>query len=305
MSVGRALERLTGKLAGYIKADEPLGRHTTFRIGGPAAIYVECDTLGDLTLVEDVLADEGVERTILGKGSNVLASDAGYDGAVVVLGKDFKRHSLKDGHLQAGAGAALASLVQEAFRDGMTGLEFAVGIPGTLGGALAMNAGSRDDWIGSVVESVTLYRLGQGLTRLRGPEIAWGYRKTDLPATGTIVEAVLKLEPGDEWRIRATMESSLKRRRRNQPLSMPNAGSVFTNPEGHSAGQLIESAGLKGRTQGGAQISDLHANFIVNTGGATASDVLALVRLSREAVREQHGIELTPEIRFLGTFGDS
>ncbi|HSK47796.1 MAG TPA: UDP-N-acetylmuramate dehydrogenase [Coriobacteriia bacterium] len=303
MSVERALERLRSRLSGYLRANEPLGRHTTFRIGGPAAIHVECDAVADLAWVLEVCAEEEVEWTVLGKGSNILAADAGYDGAVIVLGRDFKRHCLEEGHLRAGAGVALAALVQDAFGAGMTGLEFAVGIPGTLGGALVMNAGSRDEWIGSAVESVTLLEPGAGLVRLRGPEVRWGYRRTNLLGRGVIVESALRLEPGDEWRIRATMEAALNRRKRSQPLGLPNAGSIFTNPEGKSAGQLIESVGLKGKSVGGAQISDVHANFIVNTGGATAKDVLTLVRLARDTVKEHHGIELTPEIRFLGTFG--
>jgi UDP-N-acetylmuramate dehydrogenase len=302
MSVACAYERLNGQLDGFVRRDEPLARHTTFRIGGPAALYAECDSVSDLTLVLRVLAEENVSRTVLGKGSNVLAADDGYDGAVLVLGKEFKRRTLQDCCLVAGAGVALATAVQDAFSAGLTGLEFAVGIPGTLGGALCMNAGTRDEWIGSIVESVTVLSEAGELTRVRGPEIAWAYRHTDLPKRGVIVECSLKLRPGDEQRIRATMEAALKRRRRNQPLALPNAGSVFANPEGDSAGRLIESVGLKGTITGGAQISELHANFIVNTGGASARDVLTLVRLARDKVKEEHGIELRPEIRFLGSF---
>ena len=302
MSVACAYERLRGQLAGIVRRDEPLARHTTYRIGGPAALYLECDSIGDLSLALGVLSEEDVAHTVLGKGSNVLAADEGYLGAVIVLGREFKRHSLVDGRIQSGAGVALASLVQEAFSAGLTGLEFAVGIPGALGGALCMNAGTREEWIGHIVESVTLLTPSEGLVRVRGPEIRWGYRHTDLPQRGVVVEAALKLEPGDEWRIRTTMEAALKRRKRHQPLGLPNAGSVFANPEGDSAARLIESVGLKGRRSGGAQISEVHANFIVNTGGASADDVLSLVRLARDRVREEHGIELRPEIRFLGSF---
>jgi UDP-N-acetylmuramate dehydrogenase len=165
-----------------------------------------------------------------------------------------------------------------------------------------MNAGTRDAWIGDIVETVTLYAPGEGLVSVRGPEVSWGYRRTDLPSRGVIVEASLRLDPGDTDQIRRVMEASLRRRKRNQPLGTPNAGSVFVNPEGDSAGRLIETAGLKGRTVGGAQISQVHANFIVNTGTATASDVLELVRQVRESVEDAHGIELKPEIRFLGSF---
>jgi len=302
MSIDLAYERLKGAIEGVVKRDEPLARHTTFRIGGPAALFVECASTSDLGAALDVFAEEGIEWTVLGKGSNVLASDQGYEGAVLVLGRAFKRHQCTDGRILAGSGVILAALVQDAFRLGLTGLEFAVGIPGTLGGALAMNAGTRDAWIGDIVETVTLFVPGHGLVSVRGPEVAWGYRRTDLAARGIIIEASLRLEPGDTEQIRRVMEASLRRRKRNQPLGAPNAGSVFVNPEGDSAGRLIESAGLKGLRVGGAEVSEVHANFIVNTGTATASDVLELVRHVRESVEDAHGIELTPEIRFLGTF---
>jgi len=302
MSLDRAYDRMHGALSGIVKRNEPLARHTTFRIGGPAALFVECDTTADLTLVTDICLDEGIEWTVLGKGSNVLASDEGFDGAVLVLGKSFKRHHCLEDRIIAGSGVILAALVQDAFRLGLTGLEFAVGIPGTLGGALTMNAGTREEWIGEIVESVTFFAPGTGLVSIRGPEIGWSYRRTDIGSRGIAVEASLRLAAGDTAQIRRVMEASLRRRKRNQPLGVPNAGSVFVNPEGDSAGRLIESAGLKGLAVGGAAISDVHANFIVNTGTATASDVLELVRRVRQSVEEVHGIELKPEIRFLGSF---
>lgn len=302
MPVARAYARLKDGLVGTVKADEPLARHTTFRIGGPAALFVECASVSDLSLATSVLAEEGIDWTVLGKGSNVLASDEGYPGAVLVLGRDFKRHSLEGDHLKSGAGVILAALVQDAFKNGLSGLEFAVGIPGTVGGALAMNAGSRDEWIGSIVESVTLFVPQQGLVAVRGPEVAWSYRRSGLAARGIIVETVLRAVHSDEVDIRRAMEASLRRRKRTQPLSMPSAGSVFVNPEGDSAGRLIEAAGLKGFSIGGAAVSDVHANFIVNQGGATAEDVLALIHLIRETVGEANSIELKPEVRFLGRF---
>lgn len=302
MPLRHAYERLHDTVDGVVKCDEPLARHTTFRIGGPASLFVECASTADLTRAIDVCAEEGIEWTVLGKGSNILAADQGYEGAVLVLGRAFKRHQCVGERILAGSGVILAALVQDAFRLGLTGLEFAVGIPGTLGGALAMNAGSRDAWIGDVVETVTLYEPGVGLVSLRGPEVAWGYRRTDLPGRGVIVEASLRLEQGDTDQIRRVMEASLRRRRRDQPQGLPNAGSVFVNPEGESAGRLIDSLGLKGLRVGGAEISEVHANFIVNTGTATASDVLELVRQVRESVEDAYGIELKPEIRFLGSF---
>lgn len=305
MSVNDAYDRLKGSMSGAVRTNEPMSRHTTFRIGGPAALLLECATPADLGVATTVLAEEGLAWTVLGKGSNVLVSDSGYEGAVIALGRDFKRHALDGDHLRTGAAVIFAAVVQDAFKLGLSGLEFGVGIPGTVGGALAMNAGSRDEWIGGIVESVTLHVPGAGLTRLRGSEVSWGYRMTDLPTRGIIVECVLRVTESDEVDIRRSMEASLRRRKRTQPLGLPSAGSVFVNPEGDSAGRLIEAAGLKGARVGGAQISDLHANYIVNTGGATAEDVVALIRLAREAVKDSNGIELRPEIRFLGTFLES
>lgn len=280
-------------------------RHTTYRIGGPVALLVECATVADLASATSILAEEDVDWRVLGKGSNVLVSDDGYDGAVLTLGRDFKRHSLDGDHLRSGAGVILGAAVRDAFSEGRTGLEFAVGIPGTVGGALAMNAGSREEWIGSIVESVTLFVPGDGLVGVRGPEIDWGYRTSGLQSRGIIVETVLRLVEGDADLIRRSMEASLRRRKRTQPLSMPSAGSVFVNPEGESAGRLIEASGLKGTRIGGAEVSEVHANFIINVGGATAADVVTLVRLIRDTVKEAHGIELTPEVRFLGQFNGS
>lgn len=302
MSVESAHARLRTSLTGSVRANEPLSRHTTYRIGGPAALFVECATVADVSVTLTTLAEEQVGWTVLGKGSNVLAADSGYDGAVIVLGHDFKRHSVEDDHLKTGAGVILAAVVQDAFKMGVSGLEFAVGIPGTVGGALAMNAGTRDIGMGSIVETVTLFEPHGGLVSVRGPEVAWGYRRSGLPARGIIVEAVLRVGRTDEVGIRRAMEASLRRRKRTQPLNVPSAGSVFRNPDGDSAARLIEAAGLKGVRIGGAAVSDAHANFIVNLGGATAGDVVALIRLIRQSVEEANGIELKPEIKFLGTF---
>lgn len=298
-----ALETLRSGLTGTVRAEEPLARHTTYRIGGPATLFVTADTVADLALVHRVCEAEGLTWVVLGKGSNVLASDAGYEGVVVVLGRDFKRHDVDGGHLRSGAGVILAQLVQDVFAKGLSGLEFAVGIPGTLGGALVMNAGSRDEWIGGIVESLTLFVPGEGLVGLRGSDVEWGYRSTDLASRGVVVESVLRVTEGDVDRIRRTMETGLRARRTSQPVGAACAGSVFVNPAGDSAGRLIEQAGLKGERRGGAVVSEVHANFIVNEGGATAEDVLALVDHVRLVVMETHGIELRPEIRFVGTFG--
>ena len=302
MTVTSALQQLKAGLQGTVRAAEPMARHTTYRIGGPVGLFVVADSVADLKLAIAVCADEGIDWTVLGKGSNILVADAGYDGMVIVLGRAFKRHAFDGDCINTGAGVALAHVVQESFSKGMSGLEFAVGIPGTVGGAVAMNAGARDDWIGSRVECVTLFVPGVGLTRVRGHEVLWGYRRSGLSDRGVIVETSLRVEVGDVTSIRRTMEASLRRRKACQPVGIPSAGSVFVNPEGDSAGRLIEGAGMKGARIGGAQVSEIHANFIVNTGGARAMDVAELMVTVRSAVKDQYGIELRPEIRFLGSF---
>ena len=302
MSLRRVQSRLSSKLSGAVRRNEPMSQHTTYRIGGPADLFIECDTVHDLNYTLETLAEEHVDLRILGKGSNLLVADAGFRGAVLVLGRDFKRHGIEDGHLRSGAGAILAALVQDAFSKGMSGLAFAVGIPGTVGGALAMNAGSRDEWIGYAVESVTVLIAGEGLGALRGTEIDWGYRYSDLPARGVIVECALRVEEGDVNAIQRTMEASFERRKATQPVGKACAGSVFRNPPGDSAGRLIEACGMKGFRLGAAAVSEVHANFIVNEGGATAAEVMELIRQVRAIVKDEYGIELETEIQFIGSF---
>lgn len=303
MSLGPAYSRLTRACGVSVLRDEPMSRHTSYRIGGPADLWVVCDTTSSVAEALAILGEEHIPYTVIGKGTNLLVADDGYRGAVVVLGKEFKKHVRDGDRIEAGGACILAYVVQDAFAQGLAGMEFAVGIPGTVGGALAMNAGSREQWIGGVVESVTLHIPGTGMVRVSGPEVAWGYRSSGLRERGAILECVLRLSQADPDRIRATMEASLSRRKKTQPMGAPSAGSVFVNPEGDSAGRLIESAGLKGMRLGGARVSDVHANFIVNDGGATAADVLGLVGKIQMVVKDTYGIDLRPEIRFLGELG--
>lgn len=321
MSAFDAYMRLEGTLKGAVKSDEPMARHTTYRIGGPASLYTECASLADLALVCDVLVEEGVDAEIVGKGSNLLVADEGYDGAVITLtgefaevdygdvaktdenGGDADDASLERGqelHVIAGAAVPLARLVQEAYGRGLSGLEALVGIPGTLGGALFMNAGTRDDWIGSRVARVTVYRPGKGLEVIHGSELAWEYRSSGISEDVIIVEAELVLRAASKDAIAESMQSRLDARGKHQPLSAHCCGSVFKNPENASAGKLIQECGLAGASCGDARISEQHANFIINDGSAHANDVLALMRLARDRVKENHGIRLTPEVKFLG-----
>lgn len=282
--------------------NEPLSRHTSYRIGGPARFFLRVDSLGSLMRILTLCEQRSLAHVVLGRGTNILAADEGFDGVVMVLGKQFREFSIDEegGCIIAGAGVQLSSIVQEAFRASLAGMEFAVGTPGSLGGALRMNAGSRDEGIGSRVRTVTTYAPGRGLTKRYGEEIEWGYRSSSFAEDETIVECELIVEKADSFFIRGKMEANLARRKKTQPLGLPSCGSVFKNPEGMSVARLIEEVGLKGTVIGGAQISEQHANFIVNRGGARAADVVALMDLIESKVEEAYGIKLSPEVRFLG-----
>jgi UDP-N-acetylmuramate dehydrogenase len=296
---------LEGAIKGTVSYSEPMARHTSYRIGGPVSLYVECASVSDISRCLAVFTEHQLSWCVAGKGSNLLVSDEGFDGAIITLGSEFKYFSFPDESegenlLVAGAGVILSSLVQSAFKSGYSGLEFAVGIPGTLGGALFMNAGSATEWMSGVVEFVTVLRPGEGLVRYEACELPWAYRQGGVPLGEIIVEGGIRVKKGHLGQIRAKMEASLKKRRKTQPLTVPNAGSVFRNPPGSSAARLIDSLGLKGYTVGGASVSELHANFIVNDGTATAADVIAIIMYIRERVEESYGQKLQPEIRFIG-----
>ena len=287
---------------GDVYPNEPMSRHTTYRIGGPARFFVRVGSVGALRRLVEECEATGTPWTVVGRGSNLLVSDDGYEGVVVALGRDFRssRFDEETSRFCVGAGLALSAVVQGAFRRSLAGLEFAVGTPGSVGGAVRMNAGTRTEWMGARVASVTTYSPQAGLSRRAGRDMAWGYRTSSFRPDEVILECELSVEPADPGYIRAKMEGSLARRKKSQPLSDSSGGSVFKNPDGASAGALIEGVGLKGRTFGGAQVSPLHANFIVNAGGATARDVVELMDLAQREVYEAYGIELQPEIRFLG-----
>lgn len=287
---------------GDIYPGEPMSRHTMYRIGGPARFFVCASSLSALSQLVRTCEASGVAWIAVGKGSNLLVSDDGFDGVVITLGRDFKacRFDEERSSFSVGAGVPLSSVVQDAFKRGLAGLEFAVGTPGTVGGAVRMNAGSADEWIGSRIASVTTMAPKQGLKRYAGSDIAWGYRTCSLPADEIVLECELLVQSALPSFIRGKMEAALTKRKKSQPLNVPSCGSVFKNPEGNSAGALIDAVGLKGTCVGGAQISDMHANFIVNVGNATARDVMELIELARTKVKEAYGIELQPEVRFLG-----
>ena len=292
------LLRFEDSFDGEIRLDEPLSKHTSYRIGGPARAYILVNSPAALSAALAACKADECPWVVVGKGSNLLVSDAGFKGAVIVLAGEFR--NWKNARVVVGAGTTLSRLVQEVFHRGYSGMEFAVGTPGSVGGAVRMNAGTKDDWIGSRVVSVTTFAPDQGLKRYAPSDIEWAYRSTSFAPDEIIVEVELQLTPALSGNIHDKMRTLLERRKASQPLEYPSCGSVFKNPEDASAGALIDEVGLKGSMCGGAQISEKHANFIVNKNKACASDVLALIKRAQEKVKEHYGIELQPEVKFLG-----
>jgi UDP-N-acetylmuramate dehydrogenase len=272
-------------------------------VGGPADLLFRPADAADLAEMLSFCAGRGIPVTVLGGGANVLVADRGVRGAVVKLPVDFGEESAGDGRLVLSAGAPTSRLVSRARELGLTGCEFAAGIPGTLGGAVAMNAGTRIGEMKDVVERVEV-ATPAGARWIPAGELGFAYRTCRLPPGAVVTRVEVRLRPGDLAASLAAMEADVERRRRTQPLHQPTWGSTFRNPPGDHAGRLVEACGLKGHRVGGAMWSDVHANFVVNLGGATARDCLALIRLARQKVRERFGIALELEVRLLGDFGD-
>lgn len=303
MSISNAYLTLSGAIDADIVRDERLSHRTSYRIGGPAAMLAVCHTTAALTRTLEVLKAQHVEWVLMGKGSNMLVSDQGFNGCVIVLGREFGRFEIDtdDCTITSGAATPLSKLVSEAMKSSLSGLEFACGIPGTFGGAISMNAGTRREWIGSRISSLVVLRADRGLVRLQGSDVRWDYRHTSLGGGDIVLEATLQLESGSREKIAAKMENLLARRRATQPMGKPSCGSVFRNPAGDKgAATLIQECGLKGYSVGGAQVSETHANFIVNNGNATAQDVLDIMHTMQEKVKEASGVDLQPEVKFLG-----
>ena len=301
MSLFNAYMSLSGATDAEVLRNERLSQRTTYRIGGPASLFVTVNSYPALVKVLSVLAVERIGWVVIGKGSNILASDRGYNGCVIMLGGEFSRISVGEGGLiTAGAGVVLGRLVNEALKNSLAGLECCVGIPGTVGGAISMDAGSRHEWIGQAVRDLVVLRPGEGMHRYEGPEIDWGYRHTSLGSSEIVLEATFELEPGEKGAIGRDMDQRLRRRRQSQPTGKATCGSVFRNPGDRSVGVLIESCGLKGFSVGGAQVSDVHSNFVINKGGASATDVVAVMGHVHDVVLARHGIDLQPEVKLLG-----
>lgn len=293
-----SLAKILGCKAKY---DESMANHTTFKIGGNAPLYIEVNKPSQLSQIVKLCKEENVEYFILGNGSNLLVSDKGVDYVVICLKGDFKNISLLDNNtLYCGAGASLASLCREAEKNGLSGLEFAWGIPGTVGGAAYMNAGAYGGEMKDVVYSVHHIDKEGNLGTIKSSDLNFSYRHSIYKENGYIIIGItVKLKLDNKNEIRNKMDDFMDRRRSKQPLEYPSAGSVFKRPEGNYAGTLIEQCGLKGKTIGGAQVSVKHAGFIINIGGATCNDVQQLIEHIQSTVKDKTGYILEREIIFL------
>lgn len=283
---------------GEVREHEPMSRHTTLGVGGPARVYFRPHDRARLVQAVRAL-DASLPCLPLGRGSNLLVLDEGFDGVVIDLAP--LNHVVCKGNLvMAEAGARMSRVASACVQAGLSGLEFLATVPGDIGGGVAMNAGAFGQQISDCLREVCcLLRDGSEIW-LSADKLSMGYRHCRLPDGGIVLEAQFELQPDSSEAVRDRIRNMRARRSETQPLDQPNCGSVFTNPEGRHAAQLIEAAGLKGKTFGKARISEKHANFIVTEPGATASDVLALIRLARRSVREQFGIDLIPEVRIVG-----
>ena len=283
--------------------DEPMSQHTTFRIGGPADVFVMPENYEQIREVLRLCKEEKLPFFVLGNGSNLLVSDSGYRGVIIQMDRNMEEIRLDGEEIHACAGALLSSVAVAARNASLTGFEFAGGIPGTIGGAAVMNAGAYGGELKDVLKEVTVMtREGEILT-IPAEKMEMGYRTSIIKTAGYLVlEAVIPLKKGDEEAIRATMKDLSERRTEKQPLDYPSAGSTFKRPEGYFAGKLIMDSGLRGYRVGGAQVSEKHCGFVINAGGATAEDVRSLMDHVIRVVREKYGVTLEPEVKFLGDF---
>ena len=287
-----------------VRLGEPLGRHTSFRIGGPADVFIEVMSVPELLGILGVCTRLRMPTFFLGGGTNLLVSDRGARGVVLKLGKPFDfvewRIDTDGAHLRVGAAVPFKRLVSQTVAEGLEGLEFGEGIPGTVGGGLLMNAGAFGGEIGRVVEAIEIVDDGGATRIVPRAQLGFAYRRLDLPARAIVTAVQLRLRQGDPAALAARVADAKSRRDRHQPKGHPNAGSIFKNPPGQPAGQLLEAVGLKGARLGNAMVSLRHANFIVNLGGARAADVKGLMDLATRVVRQRLGVELEPEVRLVG-----
>lgn len=288
---------------GTVKEQESMASHVTFRAGGCADYYVEPAGEEELAAVVRLCRKEDMPFYILGNGSNLLVGDFGYHGVMIHMGKSWDTCRIAGNQVTAGAGILLSRVAREALDHSLTGLEAAAGIPGTIGGAMVMNAGAYGFEMKDVVQSVRVMDREGKIQTLSCDQLELSYRHSCIPDKGYIVlEVELELHPGDPATIKHSMEDFAARRKEKQPLEYPSAGSTFKRPEGYFAGKLIQDAGLRGYQVGGAQVSEKHCGFVINRGGATAGDIMQLCRDVQDKVREQFGVSMEMEVRTLGQF---
>lgn len=283
-----------------LRREEPMSRHTTFRVGGPAALMALPKSEAELLAAVAAARGLGMEPILVGNGSNLLVDDAGLDAFVIKTAPGLSWWRTEGTHIRAGSGLLLSALANEAARHALTGLEFAQGIPGSVGGAVCMNAGAYGGEICQVIRAVRVLEPDGRVREVPAAECGFGYRHSAFSAGKRIVlSAELELERGDALAIRTVMSDLAARRREKQPLELPSAGSTFKRPAGHYAAALIDQCGLKGMAIGGAQVSPKHAGFVVNTGMATCKDILDLMGVVQDCVYRVTGVKLEPEVKYL------
>ncbi|WP_404331421.1 UDP-N-acetylmuramate dehydrogenase [Mesobacillus maritimus] len=287
---------------GIVKENEPLACHTTIKIGGPADLFIEPSTIENLEKAMKVVREAGVKWTAIGRGSNLLVSDKGIEGVVIKLGSGLDHVEVADTRVTVGAGASIVALAMTLSRKGLTGLEFASGIPGSVGGAVYMNAGAHGSDISRILEQAHILFEDGTMEWLSAEQMKFSYRTSVLQKErpGIVLEAVFNLQEGDIEDIKSVIKKNKDYRKDTQPWSSPCAGSIFRNPLPNYAGQLVEKAGLKGYSIGGAQISEMHGNFIVNTGNATAGDVLALIDYVKAKIWDLYSVRMETEVEIIG-----
>ena len=281
------------------KEHEMLSAHTTFRVGGPVKELFLPETEEQLIAVRKYFVNDSLKTLVIGNGSNLLFSDAGYDGVIIKLGDNYSDFRIEGTHIIAQAGAKLSKLAAAARDAGLTGMEFAAGIPGTVGGAVCMNAGAYGGEMKDIVEQVKLVDTNGELITLQNEALEFSYRHSAVKDRQIVSEVRLALAQGDIEEIRSRMEELKEKRTEKQPLEYPSAGSTFKRPEGYFAGKLIEDSGLKGYRVGGAMVSEKHAGFVINYDHATARDILTLIKDVQRIVLEKQGVELTPEVKII------
>ncbi len=296
------IKELQALKIGKVKENEPLSLYTTIKIGGPADLFIEPSSIESLTKVMEIIRAHNLNWRAIGRGSNLLVSDKGIDGAVIRLGAELGGVEINGNEIKVGSGYSLVSLATMISKQGLSGLEFASGIPGSVGGAVYMNAGAHGSDISRILTKAHILFADGTIEWLSNEEMDFSYRTSILQKKrpGIVVEAIFKLVEGDRAEIVASMQKNKDYRKETQPWNYPCAGSIFRNPLPNYAGRLIEDAGLKGFSIGGAKISELHGNFIVNAGNATAKDVLAVIQHVKDTIYDLYQIKMETEVEIIG-----